>query len=620
MPGHIPEEKVSEIIQAADIVEVISDSVQLKKSGRDFQGLCPFHAEKTPSFHVDHHKQLFYCFGCGEGGNVVSFVMKQENASFPEAIRMLASRYHILIPETRDPEKARQKKSEQEQYFEVNRMAMEFFRGCLHDQDTGKNARKYLEERGFSRETLAAFQVGFDPGRGESLFSYAQKKKIPKKSLEALGLIVNKNGRYYDRFWDRIVFPIFDPKGRVIGFGGRVMNDANPNRPKYLNSPETPLFDKSRSLYGLPTAKIPSRQSGEVFIVEGYLDILSLYQNGIKNAVATLGTSLTPEHIRLLLRYAESMILVYDSDEAGIRAAVRCIDNFRKIHIHFSPGSFSRDSEFNTRILVLPKDHDPDSFVRDHGGQAFEEIAKNAPGYLIFLMNTAIKKHGLSIEGKMRVIADMADALLDINDPVARALYTRKLSEKLEVDEASVYEKMRSFRKKISQKASSQDNAVNQARPSAFSSMNRQEKEIVSLMLACPGIVNDIKDQDVLSFFEDKQLKKIAQSILHLSQNREVTLETLLCHFTEDKGLCNLVSLLCAKNRFLNETPDQGACAWLLTQFIHTRKNKDRMRMKKAIEEAEKQNDMETVEELLREKQKQAKEKMKQIMALQNIR
>ncbi|MBW1758843.1 MAG: DNA primase [Deltaproteobacteria bacterium] len=430
----VPEEKIFEIKNTADIVEVVSETVLLKKTGKNYLGLCPFHSEKTPSFTVNSEKQIFYCFGCGAGGNVFSFVMKQENLSFPEAAHMLARRYGIEVPtQTMSPQ---QKKSigERDSLFEINKQAVAFFCNVLSNSTAGEKARVYLKKRGMAEDIINGFNLGYAPVGWDNLVNFFSKKRIPEVLVEKSGLIVarnknhtqRKNG-FYDRFRDRIIFPVFDVSMRVIGFGGRVLDDS---LPKYLNSPETPLYNKSRSVYGLHKAKQKCRETNTVYIVEGYFDLLSLFQHGISNAVATLGTSLTVEHVRLLKGYAGRFVLVYDSDEAGIKAAQRSIDIFMKEGV-------------DVRIIVLPEGYDPDSYLLEFGSGSFEKAAGNALGVMPFLMKSAVKKHGFSIEGKINIMSDLKAPLAAISDSVARSLYIKKAAELIDIDETAVLEKIR---------------------------------------------------------------------------------------------------------------------------------------------------------------------------------
>ena len=426
----IPEEKISEIKNAADIVDIVSESVLLKKAGKNYIGLCPFHSEKTPSFTVSPDKQIFHCFGCGTGGNVFSFLMKQEGLSFPEAARHLAKRYGVNVPDR--PLSAEQKKkiSEKESLLDINRRAGGFYHQALINSTAGQKARSYLSKRGISQKIIDDFKLGYAQDGWDNLLRFFSEYRTSSGLLEKSGLVIarkNKSG-HYDRFRNRVIFPIFDVNMQVIGFGGRVLDDA---LPKYLNSPETVLYNKSRSLYGIHRAKDRCRATGTVFIVEGYLDLLALHQHGIENSVATLGTALTADHVKLLTRYARRMILVYDSDEAGIRSAQRCIETFWKEHVDFRREDVFSEDKADTHILVLPAGHDPDSYIFEYGPESFLEAASGSAGIITFLIDCAVRQHGLTTEGKIRIISELQQPIAAINDPIAQAIYIQQLAERI---------------------------------------------------------------------------------------------------------------------------------------------------------------------------------------------
>lgn len=510
MSSLIPEEKITEVKNTADILEVISDSVILKRAGRNHKGLCPFHSEKTPSFTVDPEKQMFKCFGCGEGGNVYTFLMKRDGVSFPEAVRMLGRRYGIEVMERNLSPAQRNAISEREHLYAINAKALGFFRRMLLEGEGGHIARGYLQKRGFGKETLDLFMLGYVPEGWNNLARSLEGEGVPLALAEKAGLLVaNERGGYYDRFRSRIIFPIYDIAGQVTGFGGRVMDDA---QPKYLNSPETPVYHKGRSLYGLNRARRMCRQTGQVLIVEGYFDLLALWQHGIENVTATLGTALTAEHIRLLKGYAPQMVLVYDSDEAGIKAALRSVELFSQ-------------AEVDARILVLPEGYDPDAFVFEQGAERFSAMVDQAASVVQFLMDVAVKRHGLSIEGKVRVISSMVAPLAAMRDSVARALYVRKLAERVGVDEVAILEKVRTAAGRVPMERSAGGQTAGRdvrgpmRQPGAATGRgappgSRMERQIVAMMLQFAEIRHEMIRYNVLDFFEDKALKEIAGLVL----------------------------------------------------------------------------------------------------------
>ncbi|RLB90675.1 MAG: DNA primase, partial [Deltaproteobacteria bacterium] len=343
MSEFIPDDKIADVRNTADIVDLISEYVVLKKVGKNFLGLCPFHAEKTPSFTVSPEKQIFHCFGCGQGGNVFNFVMQYQNLSFPEAVRFVAKKYGIEISARNMSAAQKRKFAQREKLFQINEDAVDYFRKALVDTSSGERGRKYLAKRRMTPEVIERFWLGYAPMGWNNIVRYFSSKKVPLDDVETTGLVIAKKGGYYDRFRDRIIFPILDIDQRVVGFGGRSLDNS---LPKYLNSPETPVYHKRSILYGLHANKEMCRKAGSVFIVEGYFDLLSLYCHGIKNVVATLGTALTQEHLRILKGYAREFILVFDSDNAGIKAAERSLSLFA-------------EEKANIRIVILPEGRDP---------------------------------------------------------------------------------------------------------------------------------------------------------------------------------------------------------------------------------------------------------------------
>lgn len=509
----IPEEKISEILNASDIIEVISDSVTLKKTGSNYVGLCPFHSEKTPSFSVSPQKQIFYCFGCSAGGNALSFLMKQHSISFPEAANMIARRYGIAL-ETRDISVLDRKKLEiKEGLTRINGRVKEYYSRQLKSNPSAALARDYLQKRSITPSIIDEFGIGYAPDKWDSVVSLLRQMKLSKIMAEQSGLVLKrKTGTgYYDRFRNRIIFPIFDVNMQVAGFGGRVMDDS---MPKYLNSPETPIYSKGKILYGLHASKRYCRQKDAVYIVEGYFDFISLYQSGIKNCVATLGTALTMEHVRLLKSCSSKIFLVFDSDDAGVNAARRSVDLFIKEQIELS-------------IIVLPKGDDPDSFVTKYGAEAFEIESMNAMPAIGFLTEMALKKYGTSIEGKVAILEEMKTHLAAIQDSTARSLYIRDIAERLGVDEGAVLEKVRqtvvssnAFIMGLNQKKSDR-RYINDSK--SLDSISQEdafiprEEQILSMMLQFPQIIDEIRKHDLLDYFYSPRLKDIGNLIINVS-------------------------------------------------------------------------------------------------------
>ncbi len=365
--ARIPEELIDSIRSQADIVDVVSDYVTLRKAGKNYKGLCPFHDEKTPSFSVNPERQIYHCFGCGKGGNVFSFLMEHENVTFVEAVRHIARRLNITIPNTY---RQREAGSEAESLAQVTRFAARFFHERLLNADRDSIVRRYTERRGLSEETVKSFGLGYAPDSWNDLLNAARNQGIDAALLVKAGLAKTGEQRTYDAFRKRLIFPIQAPSGRVVGFGGRALSDED--QPKYLNSSESPIYRKSQVLYGLYQARDALRQRGRVLVVEGYMDLLGLYEQGIQGAVALCGTALTREQARLLARYGQQAFLVYDSDQAGVRATWRAIEPLV-------------ESGLWTRIVRLPEDYDPDTYVRENGPDGFMKLVDSADSIADFM-------------------------------------------------------------------------------------------------------------------------------------------------------------------------------------------------------------------------------------------
>ncbi|MBW1833814.1 MAG: DNA primase [Deltaproteobacteria bacterium] len=585
----IPEDKISEIKNSVDIVDIISDIVLLKKVGRNYVGLCPFHTEKTPSFTVSPEKQIFYCFGCGTGGNVFNFLMNHDGLSFFEAAKMLANRYGVEIPaQTMSPEQKR-RISERESLLAANKQAMDFFKHSLLSDNRGKIALEYLKKRGIEKDNITKFNLGFAPAGWDNLINYFSKKNISRELVEKFGLIIKRKSEngYYDRFRNRIIFPIFDVGKQVLGFGGRVMDDS---LPKYLNSPETSVYNKSRSLYGLHIAKEHCRASETVYIVEGYFDLLALHQHGILNSVATLGTSLTQEHVRILRGFVGKnggFILVYDSDAAGIKAAERSIKVFDKGYV-------------NAEILVLPEGYDPDSYLFEFGYKSFMNAASKAKSIIPFLINSAEEKHGRSIEGKIRIISDLKQPLSNINDSVERSLYIKELAEITGIDEAAVMEKVRtvSVNKSIKPNKELSDNT--QDRNLILKGYKLEEK-IIAMMLQFPEILSEIISRNILNHFEDKSLRLIGQLVLK-QRDREGLRDELHDVSTRGNGMVSDI---------INSIDDREKRSFVASLSVELIRNRQEKTLLQKIRAAEESNDDELLLELLKEKQIQVSKGIK---------
>jgi len=414
-------EIIDQIRQVANIIEIASQYTTLRLRGRKHVGLCPFHAEKTPSFTVDSEKGLFHCFGCGIGGDVFSLVMEKENLSFPEALKYLAEKYNIPIPEQR--KLSPQALKLEEQILKINESALAFFKKNLLNTQEGKNALEYLKKRNIPEKIIQDFKIGYALNTWDSLASYFKNKGTAAGLLEKAGLVLpgRKPGEYYDRFRGRVIFPIFSITGKVVGFGGRTLFDQEP---KYLNSPDTPLYSKGQILYGLNFSKESVRNAGEAILVEGYTDYLSLYQSGLTNVLASLGTALTPHQVSLALRFAPKIIINYDGDTAGRNAA------FRAVPLCFEKG-------LETLVLVLPENLDPDGFIKKHGQDEYIKLMKTAIPGLKFIIDVSIEGKRMNVpEVKTKILRSILATIDNISDSIVRSEYLKQAAEYLAVEES----------------------------------------------------------------------------------------------------------------------------------------------------------------------------------------
>ena len=427
-----PREVIDEVRLQNDIVEVISQYVPLKQKGNSYFGLCPFHNEKTASFSVNSEKQFYYCFGCGAAGNVFSFLMEMENMDFPEAMKKLAERAHITLPE---PERSAQviaAEQTKQRLFDIHTTAGRFFYDCLQG-DQGKAARAYLQKRQMDPRMARKFGIGYSPDSYDALFKHLKEKGFTVSDILKSGLVLeNKDGKgYHDRFRGRLMFPIFDVQGRVVGFGGRILAKGEP---KYLNSPETILFSKSRNLYGLNFAKAAKKR--ELILVEGYMDMLSIYQAGFHNVVASLGTAFNQEHARTLKRFADDVILLYDNDEAGTNAALRAIPVLVK-------------NGFRVKVTQVPDGKDPDEFIKAKGAAEFSKLLINAVHYISFEIACIQRKYNLkNPEHRVRFATEAAETLAKLDSEIERNVYLGEVSRVTGVEEEAIRSEIRKLMRK----------------------------------------------------------------------------------------------------------------------------------------------------------------------------
>jgi len=417
MAGYQGEDTVQLVKDAADIAEIIGEHVSLKRAGTNLKGLCPFHSEKTPSFTVNPDRKTYHCFGCGEGGDAISFMMNFHRLSFAEALKELARKYQIALPEKPLNPQELEKAQKREALHLANEKAAELFHQLLLSDPSAQTAREYLAKRGIPEEITKEFRLGFAPDSWNFLVNALPKQKITIEAAKEAGLIVPRdNSGFYDRFRNRVMFPIIGLTGRVVAFGGRILDDG---QPKYMNSPESPVFDKSRTLFGLYQNREHIRQAKNCLVVEGNFDLLSLVVHGVRNVVAPLGTALTQAHIRSLRGYTDEVILLFDGDQAGLKAAMRSVPLFLS-------------EQVTARIAVLPEAHDPDTFVREFGREGLSKHLEAAMPLPEFVFDKLVAQHGQSVAGKTKIVAELQELIKAIGDQhLQRTLFVSHFAKKL---------------------------------------------------------------------------------------------------------------------------------------------------------------------------------------------
>jgi len=487
LKGYIPQEKIEEIKNRVGIVDLVSEYVTLKKAGRNFVGLCPFHTEKTPSFSVNPEKQIFYCFGCGEGGDVFAFLMKLNGTSFAEAARYLAKKAGITLPVRKMTGEEKSRETEKEKLHRINAIAAQFFSSQL-SSERGRSARDYLATRKMGDAIVGAFHMGYAPEGWNNLTVYLEGRRVPLGLAEKAGLIISKDtGGYYDRFRGRVIFPIEDLSGRVVAFGGRAIGD---DTPKYLNSPESPVYTKGRILYGISRTKDAIRNRDYAVLVEGYIDLLSLWNAGVGNVVATLGTALTREQVTLLRRFTRNVVVIFDPDEAGRHAVERSLKLFLEESMH-------------ARVVILPEGYDPDDYVGEYGASALEETISRAPMMVDYYID-AVMGGGGTLENDLDAVRDSIPFISTIGDPIERNLFIKRVSERLGIDQKLLKERV--------EKASPGRKTAPPPRKGA-GKVDMVELNLIYMMMEYPEKISVVAEEGVLEYFGSEVLRRLGQVI-----------------------------------------------------------------------------------------------------------
>lgn len=529
MPGLISEDIISQIQDRTDIVEMISGYLPLKRAGRNFKTLCPFHHEKTPSFIVNPDKQIYHCFGCGSGGNVFNFLMRHERMEFPEAIEYLAKKTGVVIPEKEIHDQ--KTLSLYQQLYKINELALNFYHDFLLNDKGAQVARDYLQRRKIDTETIEKLKLGFAPDKWDILINYLRQKNFSLNLLDKAGLIVAKEkaAGYYDRFRDRIIFPVFDIKSRCIAFGARVLDDS---LPKYINSPETPIYVKGNNLYGLNLSRDAIRESDFAILVEGYMDFISVFQSGVENIIATSGTALASEQVRLLKRSTHNVVLLFDADQAGVLATLRSLDIFL-------------EEGMNVKVTSLGSG-DPDSFIHKHGVAEFKERIKGASSLFDYKLQILFSKYNpKEIEGKAKICNEMLPTINKFKDAVLRFGYLKKLADSLGVNE----EALRIEIAKIKEPRTI--NTKEEVKP--LTGIKAVEKTLLKLMLEEERFIQNFKEKLEVSDFEDPTAREIVGLMCDfVSKGKEINPSRLISCFS-DGVVSRTIAELCAEDTICDE-------------------------------------------------------------------
>ncbi|GBD92311.1 DNA primase [bacterium BMS3Abin04] len=535
----IPEEKIDEIRNSVSIVDFISGFVQLKKRGKNYIGLCPFHQEKTASFTVSEDKQIYHCFGCHAGGNIFKFLMDFKNISFVESVQEVAEFGGIQL--SYQGKEDSEKQSLQEELYEINLQAAKYFSKILLKEPAGEVARNYFEKRKIKIQTQKVFGLGYALPSWDNLLNYFRENKIDLAKAKTLGLIDAKDGgQFYDKFRDRIIFPIFSPNGRVVAFGGRILQNDK-NAAKYLNSPESIIYLKRKSLYGLYHSKEEIRKMNKAILVEGYMDLISLYQNGIKNVVASSGTSLTEDQIRLLSRYTKNIVVLFDADIAGQNAAMRSIELLLK-------------QDFEIKVLSLPEGDDPDSYINKNGKEQFEEILQRARNFLEYQTAQYEAKGAFKDPGQQaEAIRELIKSASLVRDDLKRSILLKSIARKFSLREKLIETELERYLK-LRKRSEDNKRSITTARKAGLADletnvllnrkMNHLEKEIISLLYeGNKEIVELIFDSIHPDDLENPKLKELANIVYEGYQENDILPAALVDKIEDEESRDFILSL-----------------------------------------------------------------------------
>ena len=576
--------KIEEIKSRVDIVELASEYLTLKKAGRNFIGLCPFHQEKTASFTVNREKQIFYCFGCGEGGNVITFLMKIANKTFPEAIKDLAEKTGVVLPQHLISKESREKDSLRESITSLNlRAAQQFTRNLF--SSVGKDAHEYLVNRGITEETIKQFRLGYAPDNWRSLTNYIEGSGLSLKLAEQAGLVVaGKEEGFYDRFRGRLIFPIENIFGEMVAFGGRILEKGEP---KYLNSPESPVYIKGKVLYGLNKTKEEIRKDGFALIVEGYFDLISLWNAGIGNVVATLGTALTREHLELLRRYALEVVALFDPDEAGIKALDRSLELFLSMGMR-------------ARALILPEGCDPDDYVKKYGKDKLNELIAHAPAISDYYIDNVLGG-GKTFEENRDVVKAAKEFIGKISDEIEKNLFIKRIAEKLGIDQELLKKEFHKKEVKIRPKT------ISEKQNDKFQ-VNPLEINLIRLLLEYPQKTAKAESEKVLDLFLQPELKILGGKIVEAYKLLGFVDINIILSADEDKPLLETINRLMMETLPADDNTLEKNFADNIRQIRKKWYKEQRRQVQFKLSQAQESGDKELTQQLICQKQDLMKE------------
>ena len=534
--GLISEEVINQIKDRIDIVDIVGQHVSLTRAGQNLKGLCPFHQEKTPSFTVSPSRQIFHCFGCGAGGNVFTFLTRITGASFPETVRDLGRKVGIEVQEP--TAEAGPQVHQTNRIEQVNQLAARWFQENLQDDRLGAEARAYLVERGIQQATIDRFGLGVAPGEWDGLLKANATKGVSPQDLTSAGLVIARDSGtgYYDRFRGRVMFTITDLRKRVVGFGGRVLGDGTP---KYLNSPDTPLFKKGQTLFALDVAREAIARTKTVIVVEGYFDAIALHQAGLTHTVATLGTALTPEHVNVLRRFASKVILLFDPDAAGVRAALRGLDLFV-------------NSGLGVKVVTLPAGEDPDTYVRQEGPDAFARLEEQAPSLLDFALEHSLNTaEGSTIEGRIRGVDEILRILQKSEHPIEREERIRIVAERFGINQQRLIDRYPALRDKSRPASSTAATPVLSAVPSSKGAP--EERDLVYFLLHGQLSPSDIRRLRPDAFSIPACRKIVERALGNLEQDGRVGLRKVLDTVVDDPECGSLATDLSMREEHFDD-------------------------------------------------------------------